>query len=107
MNTPQQIRPGQMYQGSKPVRDPNYLRFIKRFACVGCGRTWWIDPMHTGPHAAGQKASDLDALPGCRVCHEEFDKCQWKFANRHHLDIPALIQMFQHFYTEKLKGRAA
>jgi hypothetical protein len=43
----------------------------------------------------------------CRVHHEEFDACPWKFAWKHHLDIPALIEMFQHFYQEKLKGRAA
>jgi hypothetical protein len=107
VNTPQQIRPGQLYQGSKPVRDREYLRFIKRLPCVACLRTWWVDPAHTGPHAIGQKSSDLDTIPLCRKCHAEFDQCQWKFANRYSLDIPALIQMFQHFYNEKLKGRAA
>jgi hypothetical protein len=106
VNTPQQIRPGQLYQGSKPVRDREYLRFIKRLPCVCCLKTWWIDPAHTGPHATGQ-ASDLDTIPLCRKCHQEFDACQWRFAERHHLDIPALILMFQHFYASKLKGRAA
>jgi hypothetical protein len=107
VNTPFQIRPGPMYQGSKPVRDPAYKRFIKRLPCVACGKTWWVDPCHTGPHALRQKSSDLDCIPLCRQHHAEFDQCQWKFANRYSLDIPALITMFQHFYTEKLKGRAA
>jgi hypothetical protein len=35
MNQPLQIRPGQIYQRSKPVRDPDYRRFIKRLPCVG------------------------------------------------------------------------
>ena len=107
MNSPQQIRPGPMYQGSKPVRDPAYKRFIKRLPCVACLRTWWIDPAHTGPHALRQKSSDLDCIPLCRKCHAEFDECQWRFAERHYLDIPALIQMFNSFYQTKLKGRAA
>jgi hypothetical protein len=107
VNTPQQIRPGQLYQKTKPVRDREYLRFIKRLPCVCCLKTWWIDPAHTGAHATGQKASDLDCIPLCRKCHIEFDACQWRFAERHHLDIPALILMFQHFYANKLKGRAA
>jgi hypothetical protein len=107
VNTPLQIRPGQLYQGSKPVRDREYLRFIKRLPCVACLRTWWVDPAHTGPHALRQKSSDLDTIPLCRKCHQEFDACQWRFAERHYLDIPALIQMFNHFYQSKLKGRAA
>ena len=87
MNFPQQIRPGQMYQGSKPVRDPAYLRFIKRLPCVVCLQTWWIDPAH--------------GIPLCRKHHAEFDECPWKFANRYSLDIPALITMFTHFYSKE------
>ena len=107
MNFPQQIRPGQMYQKSTPVRDREYLRFIKRLPCVSCLRTWWIDPAHTGPHGIGQKASDLDTIPLCRRCHNDYDANPHQFAERHHLDIPALIQMFNSFYQTKMKGRAA
>jgi len=107
MNTPLQIRPGPMYQGSAPVRDREYLRFIKRLPCVVCLRTWWVDPCHVGPHAIGQKASDLDCIPLCRKHHTEFDTAPYEFAERHKLDIPALIQMFHSFYQTKLKGRAA
>src|SRR5665647_3727832 len=107
MNAPLQLRPGRLYQGSKPIRDPEYRRFIKRLPCAGCGKTWWIEACHTGPHALNQKSSDLDCIPLCRKCHQEFDKCQWKFAFHHQLDIPALIEMFNSFYQTKLKGRAA
>jgi hypothetical protein len=103
----EQVRPGPMYSGSKPVRDPDYRKFLKRLPCVACLRTWWIDPAHTGPHGIGQKASDLDCIPLCRRCHQEFDRCQWSFIRRHHLDIPALILMFQTFYEIKLKGDQA
>lgn len=107
MNQALQIRPGPMYQGSEPTRDPAYLRFLKRFPCIGCGRTSWIDAIHTGPHALGQKASDMDALPACRKCHQEYDACPWKFVFKHSLDIPALIHMFNAFYQNKLGGKAA
>ena len=107
MNTPQQIRPGPMYQGSKPVRDEAYKRFIRRLPCLVCLKTWRVEACHTGPHATSQKSSDLDCIPLCWRHHPEFDKCQWRFAERHHLDIPALITMFQHFYQTKMKGRAA
>jgi len=107
MNQPLQIRPGQMYSGSKPVRDAKYLAFIRRLPCVVCLKTWWIAACHTGPHATSQKSSDLDTIPLCPKCHDEFDKCQWRFAERHHLDIPALIAMFNSFYQTKLGGRAA
>ena len=101
------LRPGPLYCGTKPTRDADYTRFIKRLPCVACLKTWWIDPAHTGPHALRQKSSDLNCIPLCRKCHAEFDQCQWRFAERHHLDIPALIQKFNQFYETKLKGRAA
>jgi hypothetical protein len=63
--------------------------------------------MHTGPHALNQKASDMDALPACRPCHQEYDACPWRFVLKHSLDIPALIEMFNSFYQTKLGGKAA
>lgn len=102
-----QLRPGPMYCGTKPIRDADYKRFIKKLPCIGCGKNWGIDPMHTGPHGLNQKASDLDVLPGCRRCHDEFDANPRQFAEHHKLNIPALIQRFNQFYQTKLKGRAA
>ena len=70
-------------------------------------RTSWVDPCHTGPHATSQKSSDLDCIPLCRKHHIEFDAAPYEFAERHKLDIPALIRQFNQFYQTKLKGRAA
>ena len=103
----QQIRPGPLYHGTKPVRDPAYLRFIKRLPCVACLRTSWIDPAHTGPHGIGQKACDLTCVPLCRRCHDLYDANPRLFAERHQLDISALIERFNSFYQTKLEGKAA
>jgi len=92
------INSGPMYQREQPVRDPRYTRYVKQFPCVGCRRTWRVDPCHVGPHALGQKASDLTVIPLCRACHQKFDANPEEFAVAHHLDIPALQRMFRRFY---------
>ena len=102
-----QINPGPIYRAQKPVRDREYLRFIKRLPCVACLRTWGIDPAHTGPHGLGQKACDLKTIPLCRRCHDEFDSGPLRFAEKHGLDIPALIARFNEFYRSKIKPEAA
>jgi len=107
VNAPLQLRPGHLYQGNKPTRDAEYRRFIKRLPCVGCGKTWWIDPAHTGPHGIGQKSDDYSCIPLCRTHHQEYDQCPWKFAFKYRLDIPALIEMFNSFYQTKLQGGKA
>ncbi len=98
MNRPLQISPGRIYRAQRPVRDPLYRRYVKRFPCIGCGRTWGIDPMHTGPHGLGQKSCDLTVLPGCRKCHEEFDADPRGFAEKKGLDIAALVEKFNGMY---------
>ena len=106
VNAPLQIRPRPPYQRSKPVRDRAYLAFIRCLPCIGCLKTWGVQAMHSGPHGLGQKASDLDTLPGCPRCHEAYDANPRQFAERHQLDIPALIRRFNEFYV-RVKGRAA
>lgn len=100
------VAPAAMYSGSTPIRDPKYKRWLKRFPCVGCGGTRWIDPMHTGPHATAQKSSDMDCLPGCRKCHDEFDADPRGFAASHDMDVPALIRSFNRLWDLKT-GRAS
>jgi hypothetical protein len=98
---PFQVAPGQIYQREILVRDDKYRRYVKQFPCVGCRRTWMIDPAHCGPHGTGQKASDLTCIPLCRKCHREFDANPVKFVESRRLDIPALQRMFQRFYCLK------
>jgi hypothetical protein len=96
-----------IYQRDKPERNPAYLRFIRRFPCIGCGTTRGIEAMHSGPHGLSQKASDLTALPGCHECHREYDKNPRWFLEKRQLDREELVGMFNRWWDEKLKGRAA
>jgi len=107
MPGPFAVRPRAIYRAQKPVRDPEYRQFIKRLPCVACLKTWRVDPAHTGPHGINQKACDLKCIPLCRKCHEAFDSDPRGFAERHGLDVPALIAQFNRFYFEKLRKKAA
>lgn len=97
----------QLRKWTRPVRDSKYLAFIRTFPCVGCATLKrQRDAMHTGPHGIGQKASDLDALPGCRPCHQELHKIgPTKFQERHKIDFADLRTMFQHWYREEFPER--
>lgn len=94
------------YRPAKPVRDPEYRRFIKRFPCSVCGKSWGIDPCHTGPHGLSQRSSDMSCIPLCRVHHQEYDSGPREFVEKHHLDIPLLIEAFNMFYAQ-LKAKVA
>lgn len=54
----------------KPVRDPQYLKFLRLLPCVCCTKTRNVEAAHFGARGMSQKASDLDALPLCRWCHQ-------------------------------------
>jgi hypothetical protein len=101
------IRSERLYQPSKPVRDPLYKRFIKRLPCCACGKSWNVDPAHTGPHGTSQKSSDLSCIPLCRKCHDAFDAAPRDFAELKRLDVPALIAKLNQFWFEKLNRGAA
>lgn len=106
-----QVRPRDLIRFMKPKRDSEYLKWIRRFPCIGCGGTRRIEAMHTGPHGMGQKSADDTALPGCHSCHRTGPNALHKigpvrFQEVHHLDFDALRTMFQHMYELK-KGKAA
>ena len=93
------------YRPNEPARDRNYLRWIRRFPCVGCGSCRWIEAMHVGPHGIGQKASDFDALPGCPACHRTGPKALHKigpvdFQTAHGISFPDLIRYFNGLWRE-------
>lgn len=98
---------GRMYQHVRPVRAPHYLAFIRRFPCVGCKtERRQREAMHTGPRGLGQKASDLDALPGCRPCHQELHRIgPVRFQERHKITFADLALMFQGFYQLEFPAR--
>ncbi len=98
---------GPIYQRHKPIRDELYRQFVKRLPCAACLKTWRIDPCHTGPHGIRQKSCDLSCIPLCRRCHDAFDANPLLFAERHRLDIPALILKLNKFYREKIKPQEA
>jgi hypothetical protein len=99
--------PRAIYQREQPERNPAYQRFIRQFPCIGCGKTWGIEAMHTGPHGTSQKASDKSCLPGCHQCHLEYDKDPRWFLEKRQLDREELVAMFNGFWEANLKGRAA
>ena len=97
-----------IYHGARPVRDPEYRRFIRSLPCAACGKSRFIDCCHTGPHGLSQKASDLDCLPFCaRPCHGLFDADLRGFAERKKIDVDGLIRTLNAFWFEKLNGGAA
>ena len=102
-----QPRPGPLYRQEKPVRSPEYRRFIKRLPCLGCLKAWGIDPAHTGPHAYGRKACDLKCIPLCRKCHDQFDADPYGFAARHKLDIPETVKFLNARYQRIFHKEAA
>ncbi len=91
------------YRPGRPVRSRKYLAFIRRQASVVSG-LGPCDPCHTGPHGAGQKASDLTCIPLTRREHDQFDADPRGFARRHGLDIPELIRHFNGLFAIDPKG---
>lgn len=109
MNCPMQIATGPLYRKSAPVRDPKYLKFIRLLPCIACGKVRFVrDAMHTGSHGLGQKASDLDALPGCRMCHRELHRIgPVRFQAKYRIDFAERRATLNKFYFEKIQRRVA
>ncbi len=53
----------------KPIRHPDYLRFVRGLPCAVSGRNWGIEACHTGSHGLGQKSDDILAIPLAREFH--------------------------------------
>lgn len=97
------INSGPLKRFEPTPRDKRYLRFIKLFPCVCCGKEGSIDPCHFGDHGISIKASDYDALPMCRQCHNEQGKSAKRFAERKGLNLPELREYFLHIYKQKYR----
>lgn len=99
---------GRIFRSAPPMRDARYLAFVRSWPCIGCGEMIRPrDAMHTGPHGLGQKASDWDAVPGCRRCHEQLHRLgPVRFQLVHDLDFREAIEALQKSY-QILEGRKA
>ena len=80
----------------KPIRNPEYLRWIRTLPCAVCRAIRGVEAAHTGPHGLGQKSSDLSAIPLCARHHrtglDSYHKLgPRKFAEVHQLNIPAIV----------------
>jgi hypothetical protein len=93
-----------VYQQAPPVRDEAYKRWIRSQPCVVCGTRRRIEAAHTGPHGIGQKASDLSCLPLCADQHAEMHQGVQDFQERHGIDIPDVVAMFNALWNERKKA---
>jgi hypothetical protein len=91
----------------KPIRNPRFLAFIRRFPCIVCAATQMIEACHFGKHGISQKASDEDALPLCHECHMTRKNSYHRlgpvqFALLNDLDVPALQSLFQGWWEKRV-----
>lgn len=49
----------------KPPRSPEYLDFVRSFACLWCKTAGYTQASHHGPRGTATKASDFRCLPLC------------------------------------------
>ena len=101
-----QVASASLYQGKKPLRSAQYLRFVKGFGCAACDGTRCVDPAHTGAHGIAQKSADYSAIPLCRKCHDAYDADPKGFAAAHHLNVSALIQKFNTLWEQRQRRTA-
>lgn len=101
---------GALYAPSKPVRDAQYLAFVRKLGyCLACGSSRGIEAAHTGPHGMSQKASDDTAVNLCHRCHRTGPHALHRigpvaFAEHFALDIQAHIAKLRGFYLARKKA---
>ncbi len=101
--------------GRQPLRDPEYLEFLRTLRCCvpGCRsfnlHAWmdagaWTEAAHVGERGLRQKCSDREALPICAWhhrmspdSHHVLGRRFWQF---HGLDKEALIAAYNLAYGE-------
>lgn len=59
----------------KTPRDAKYLAWIRTLNCAFCGNPPPNEASHHGKRGMGIKASDYEALPACRRCHQRHHDC--------------------------------
>jgi len=100
------VKPKPITREGKPVRDLDYLKFIRSLPSAASGK-YGCQACHTGAHGIGQKSSDLSCIPLTTREHIEFDADPRGFAEKHQIDIPALISRLNLAYELKQGRRIA
>src|SRR5690242_18817694 len=90
---------------AKPERSRAYLRFIRTKPCLICNTRKQVEAAHSGPHGVGLKASDLDAIPLCRVHHQSgpdsYHALGRDFFSFHRLDREAIIRRLREEFSRR------
>ncbi len=102
-----QIQPRPIYKAEKPVRDPQYLKFLRKLPCILCFSSRTVEAAHFGDRGMGQRSSDYDALPLCVKCHRIGPKSYHVLGGRRFLEVHKLNpgphqERLQKFYREKV-----
>lgn len=59
---------------SPPLRDPEYVAFVRTLPCAICSAPPPSDPSHFGSRGMSQKTDDTRLLPSCREDHDYWHK---------------------------------
>lgn len=102
-----QINPRPIYKSEPPVRDPQYLKFLRKLPCIVCFSSRTVESAHFGDRGMGQRSSDYDALPLCVKCHRMGPKSYHvlggrRFIEVHGLNVKAHQERLQKFYREEV-----
>ena len=101
---PMAIAQRPLYIQAPPIRDESYKHWVRSWPCLICARRFGIEAAHTGPHGLGQKASDLQTVPLCRQHHEDLHRGVLDFQERHGINIPDAVAMFNAIWQGRKKA---
>lgn len=67
---------------SSRVHDEPYLAAVRALPCISCSAPPPNDPHHaaTWKRGLGQRCDDTDAVPLCRLCHDQLHDLRGRFA---------------------------
>ena len=92
-----------------PVRDRNYLAWIRTLPCAHCGTSHGIEAAHTGSDGGMRlKASDTTCVPLCRECHQAAPVSYHRDRAAMGIDWEALVSRLNDVYqgmTESTRGQ--
>ena len=77
-----------------PSRSPQHLAFIRSLPCLVCGSRRNVEAAHfPGARGMGQKRSDFETGPLCRIHHAEQHRIGWpRFVQTYDLDLAEILK---------------